>query len=56
MVAKDLLREELADSPKPQDEIERAALSLEISERTIRRARKELGVTAAKDGFTAAGC
>jgi putative DNA primase/helicase len=49
--AKDLLRELMAKGPIAAKDGEEAAEANGISERTLRRARKELGVKAAKDGF-----
>ncbi|HEV2550793.1 MAG TPA: AAA family ATPase, partial [Stellaceae bacterium] len=49
--AKELLREQLADGPKAATDIESAAKDLGISDRTLRRARKDLGVISKKDGY-----
>ncbi|MCD6072169.1 MAG: hypothetical protein K0S42_2685 [Microvirga sp.] len=49
--AEDLLREELADGPVSADEVKATAARLEISERTLFRAKKKLGVKASKGDF-----
>jgi excisionase family DNA binding protein len=51
--AMDFLRRKLAKGPRPAKEIERQAEAAGISERTLKRARKELGVkaTKSKEGF-----
>jgi putative DNA primase/helicase len=49
--AEALLREELASGPVAATTIEELATDLGISERTLRRARKDLGVVPKKDGF-----
>jgi hypothetical protein len=53
--AVEFLRAELADGPRPQDEIMQAAGKCRHSEKTLRRAKKMLGVVAQKSGFGAAG-
>jgi putative DNA primase/helicase len=50
--AKEFLQEQLSDGPKAVKEIERLAADLEIKARTLRRARKELGVKTSKDGYS----
>jgi putative DNA primase/helicase len=47
--AKEFLREELADGPKGAETIIAAAARLEISERTLRRARKDLKIVPRHD-------
>jgi hypothetical protein len=49
--AEDLLREELADGPVSADEIIAKAARVEISEKTLRRAKKKLGIKASKGDF-----
>jgi hypothetical protein len=49
--AEELLREELADGPVPADEIIAKAARVEISEKTLRRAKKRLGINATKGDF-----
>jgi len=49
------LRAELADGPRPQGEIMRAARECGHSEKTLRRAKNALGVVASRIGFGAAG-
>lgn len=49
------LRAELADGPRPQGEIMRAARECGHSEKTLRRAKNVLGVVASRIGFGAAG-
>jgi hypothetical protein len=48
--AKKFLREILVDGPVTTAEIEEAADANKIAERTLRRAKDELGITAKKDG------
>jgi hypothetical protein len=49
--AKELLLEQLSEGPKMAAEIEQLASDLKISERTLRRARKDLQVKSTKDGY-----
>lgn len=49
--AKDFLRTELAVGPRPVKEIKAAANTAGIAEKTLRRAKDELGVKAAKSDF-----
>jgi len=49
--AKEFLREVLANEPVAANEVEEAAKANGISERTLRRGRKELGVKVTKAGF-----
>jgi hypothetical protein len=49
--ALDFLRAELAGGPQPTRDVKRAASEAGISERTLARARKDLGVRAEKDGL-----
>jgi putative DNA primase/helicase len=49
--AKELLREQLADGPRAAADVERLASDLGISDRTLRRARKDLGVVSRKNGY-----
>jgi putative DNA primase/helicase len=51
--AKDFLRELLAKGPIPAKEAEEAAEANGVSERTLRRARKELGIKTSKSSFDA---
>jgi len=51
----DFLRSELADGPRPQSEILRAGRECGHAEKTIRRAKKKLGVTAQRSGFGRGG-
>ena len=48
--AKDLLREALADGPVPASEIKQEARDADISERTLKTAKRELGVVASREG------
>lgn len=48
--AKAFLRELLANGPMPASEAEEAAKANGIKERTLDRARQELGVKSGKDG------
>lgn len=50
-VAVAFLETQLADGPKLGAEVEAAARKQGIAERTLRRARQELGVDATKDGY-----
>ena len=49
--AEEFLRAELASGPKLAKEMQAAARSLGIAERTLKRARKNVGVEVAKDGY-----
>jgi hypothetical protein len=49
--AMDFLRRKLAKGPRPVKEIERLAKDEDISIKTLKRARKELGVKAKKSGL-----
>jgi putative DNA primase/helicase len=49
--AMDFLRHELAGGAKPSGEVKKAATAAGIKPRTLDRARAELGVVAAPDGF-----
>ncbi len=51
--AKDFLRDVLASGPVPSKEILRQARDAGINEKTLRRAKGDIGVTARKDGFDA---
>jgi putative DNA primase/helicase len=53
--AKDFLRMELADGPVSKKEIERDADGMGISPRTLKRAKKDLGIEARKEGFAKGG-
>ena len=53
--AREFLEAELADGPRLADEITKAAAAGSISEMTLRRARKALGVRSKKQGFGAEG-
>jgi len=53
--AKSFLRDLLRDGPVPTETANTAAEHAGISRRTLKRARKELGVTAARQGFGADG-
>jgi hypothetical protein len=46
-----LLRELLADGPRPVREVEKAAREAGVEPRTLRRARSRLGVRSSPDGF-----
>lgn len=52
--AKALIEEQLADGPKPAADIEAAAREKGISERTLKRAKSEVGVVSQKDGYQGA--
>jgi hypothetical protein len=52
--AKEFLLDQLKDGPKPQADVTAAARAASISEITLKRARRDLGVTAAKDGYQGA--
>lgn len=47
----DFLRAELAEGPKPTNEIRNAAVKANIADRTLKRAKAQLGVTSKKDGL-----
>jgi hypothetical protein len=47
--AKDLLWDALADGPVPAAEVKREARSADISERTLKTAKRELGVLASRE-------
>jgi hypothetical protein len=49
--AEAFLRAELASGPKPAKQMQAAARSLGIAERTLKRARQNIGAEVAKDGF-----
>lgn len=49
--AMDFLRESLSDAPRRQDELMREAADLQISARTLRRAKQRLRVKSCKQGF-----
>ena len=49
--AVDFLRTELDEGPRKQEEIDRRAKELRISNATLRRARKQIGVRSFKRGF-----
>ncbi len=49
--AEEFLRAELASGPKRAKDMQGAARSLSIAERTLKRARQKVGVEVAKDGF-----
>ncbi|MBX7168598.1 MAG: AAA family ATPase [Pirellulales bacterium] len=49
--AVEFLRDRLADGPVPAGEVTRDARSLGISDRTLKRARRSLGIVAQKDGL-----
>jgi len=46
-----LLREKLAEGPKPMKEVEALAANRGISEATLQKARRRIGVLSTKDGF-----
>lgn len=48
--AVEFLRAELADGPRPTREVKRTAADADISDATLKRARKTLGVKAEKEG------
>lgn len=52
--AEDFLKVELADGPRLASEVSEAADGLGISERTLKRARKDLGVVSEKSGYQGA--
>ena len=49
--AVDFLRAELAGGPRPAKELQRASKAMGVSERTLRRAKKTLGITSEKAGI-----
>jgi hypothetical protein len=49
--AREFLADTLMDGPKPAATISEVAANRGISERTLYRARKAMGVVSAKDGF-----
>jgi hypothetical protein len=49
--AKAFLEEELADGPRPVQDLERAARQVGIASRTLQRARQDLGIQKRKVGF-----
>ena len=49
--AMELLRDELAYGPRPAEEIKNMAAEFDISERTLRRARKKLNIVITRDEF-----
>lgn len=53
--AKAFLRDILADGPRPVKEILREARDADISEKTLRRAKEDLGITKQRDGFGPGG-
>lgn len=48
--AKDLLREVLSEGPVPASEVKQEARSADISERTLKSAKRELGVLTDREG------
>ncbi|MDQ3639087.1 MAG: AAA family ATPase [Actinomycetota bacterium] len=48
--ARDLLRDALSDGPVPASDVKREARSADISERTLKTAKRELGVFASREG------
>jgi hypothetical protein len=48
--AKEFLSQELADGPVPAEEVKEDARGVGISERTLKRAKRELGITSRKRG------
>jgi putative DNA primase/helicase len=52
--ATEFLREELDGGPRSAQDINEKAEALNISKRTLERARKKLGITATKDGYQGA--
>jgi len=48
--AKDLLRETLSEGPVPAAEVKQEARSADISERTLKSAKRELGVLTSREG------
>jgi hypothetical protein len=53
--AQELLRRVLANGPKPACNVEALAKAMEISQRSLQRARRELGVLTSKTGFGSKG-
>ena len=51
--ATDFLREVLADGPLPASEVKALATDEDITERTLKRARKKLGIASKREGFSA---
>ena len=52
-VATDFLREVLTDGPLPSSEVKALATDEDITERTLKRAKKKLGIESQKKGFDA---
>jgi hypothetical protein len=53
--AKQFLRDTLANGPRPVKDILRDAKDADIAEKTLRRAKDDLGITKAKEGFSDSG-
>ncbi len=49
--ATDFLRDILADAPLPSSEVEALAVDEDITERTLKRAKKKLGIESKRKGF-----
>ena len=51
--ATDFLRDILADGPLPSSEVKALAADVDITERTLERAKKKLGIESERKGFGA---